>query len=143
MIILKPQIIGKNNMITGFYAGLLGLMLVVLILRVALRRRKYKVGLGDGGIADLGQAIRVHGNFVETAPVMLILLLLLESSHSQALILHSCGLSIVLSRLLHAYGITSSPLASNGRKYGVLLTFIVIIVSSILLISKYLSNIIT
>lgn len=127
-------------MITGFYAGLMGLMMVVLILRVALRRRKYKVGLGDGGIADLGQAIRVHGNFAEMVPMLLILLGLLELNQIAAVYLHIFGILLVLTRILHAHGITSSPNLSFGRKSGVMISFLLLIVGSLALIMSYLAN---
>ncbi len=130
-------------MITGLYAAILGLMLVVLILRVARRRLKYKVGLGDGGISDLGQAIRVHGNFVETVPILLILLLVMEENVFPAWGLHIFGTGIVISRLFHAYGITMSPLASAGRKYGTFLAIFLIIAGSLALILSFLSNLIT
>ncbi len=127
-------------MVTGFYAGLMGLMMVVLILRVALRRRKYKVGLGDGGIADLGQAIRVHGNFAEMVPMLLILLSLLEMNQIGTVYLHIFGILLVLTRILHAHGITSSPNLSFGRKTGIMISFLLLIVGSLALIIYYLTN---
>ena len=130
-------------MITGLYAGLLGLMLVVLIARVALRRLKYRVGLGDGGIGDLTQAIRVHGNFTEVVPILLIMMLVMEESVVARPILHIFGVGLVLSRLLHAYGITCSPYHSFGRKTGIVLTVLLLIAGSLILIAKALSNIIT
>ena len=126
-------------MITGLYTGILGLILTGLILRVALRRMKYKVGLGDGGIPDLTQAIRVHGNFVETVPIMLIILALMELGLVQTWVLHVFGILIVLSRLLHAYGITCSPGHSFGRKAGIMLTLAIIITGSLILIYRYLA----
>ncbi len=127
-------------MITGFYAGLMGLMMMVLILRVALRRRKYKVGLGDGGIADLGQAIRVHGNFSEMVPMMLIVLGLLEINQIPPLYLHIFGALLVLTRLLHAHGITSSPNLSFGRKTGIILSLFLLLLGSVTLIINYVTN---
>lgn len=125
-------------MITGLYAGILGLMLAILIFRVAVRRMKYKVGLGDGGIPDLVQAVRVHGNFIETVPIMLIILVLLEANGIEPLILHFYGVGIVLTRLLHAYGITCSAGHSFGRKMGILLTMFLLAVGSVSLIAKFI-----
>lgn len=130
-------------MITGFYAGLLGLMLIFLTVRIALRRRKYRVGIGDGGIPDLAQAIRVHGNFVETVPFLLIILGILELSLVASLYLHIFGGVIIISRLLHANGLTKSPLLSFGRKNGILLSLLLLFLGSIFLIIKYVSNLIT
>ena len=106
-------------MITGFYAGLLGLWLVFLILSVVRLRRKYRVGLGDGGQRELTQAIRVHGNFCETVPFILILMGLVE--HAQMLpaaALHGFGGALVVSRVLHWRGIMASPGATVGRTAG-------------------------
>ena len=130
-------------MITGLYTGILGLMLVVLILRVAMRRLKYKVGLGDGGIGDLTQAMRVHGNFIETVPIMLIMMVLMEESLVSTWILHAFGSGIIATRLLHAYGITRSAGHSFGRKTGIMLSLLLLTVGSVILITKALGNIIT
>ena len=124
-------------MITGLYAGILGLMLVVLILRVALRRLKYRVGLGDGGIADLTQAIRVHGNFVETVPIILVMMVIMEESLVKPWVIHAFGIGLILARLAHAYGISSNPNHSLGRKAGICLTMFLILAGSVCLIATY------
>lgn len=127
-------------MITGLYAGLLGLLLVYLIFRVAKRRLKYRVGLGDGGIPDLNQAIRVHGNFAETVPIILIIMLIMELSLSPPWLVHGFGVLLVTARIAHAQGISSSPNHSLGRKIGIGLTLTLIIAGSFILISKALFN---
>lgn len=129
-------------MITGFYTGLLGLMLIFLTMRIALRRRKYRVGIGDGGIPDLAQAIRVHGNFVETVPFLIIILGILELSLVQPIYLHIFGAAILLSRLLHAVGLTQSPLLSFGRKYGIQLSLLLLLIGSACLICNFILRLI-
>ena len=42
--------------VTAFYAGLLGLLLVLLSARVILARRSLRVSLGSGGDAELNGA---------------------------------------------------------------------------------------
>lgn len=127
-------------MITGLYAAVFGFMLVVLVLRVAQRRQKYRVGLGDGGIPDLTQAIRVHGNFIEIVPIMLIMMVLMEEGAIQTWVLHVFGIVAVLSRLLHAYGITKSPLISFGRKWSIFLTLSWFLIASLTLIFMYIKS---
>ncbi len=56
-------------MITGLYAGLCGLLLVMLYVRVSQRRLAMKIGMGAGGDAVLEQRIRAHGNFIESVPI--------------------------------------------------------------------------
>lgn len=126
-------------MITGFYAGILGLMLMALIVRVALRRMKYRVGLGDGGISDLSQAIRVHGNFIEIVPIMLIMMALMELGSIQTWVLHFFGIGLIITRFLHGYGITSSPNRSFGRKFGIILTLLLMLAASGTLIFMYIN----
>ena len=126
-------------MITGFYAGLLAMFLVVLILRIVRCRWKFKVGLGDGGIKELEQNIRIHGNFIETVPVLLILLFLLETNGTPELALHVFGISIILSRCLHAFGLRSSPTVSFGRTFGTVMTNALLVIGGITLIVQFIS----
>ena len=51
--------------ITALYAGLLGLLILVLAFRVVAVRRATEIGLGDGGNALLLSRIRIHGNAAE------------------------------------------------------------------------------
>ena len=95
------------------YAGLLGLIYVPLGIRIALMRKKFRVGIGDGGNPDLARAIRVHGNFMEYVPLALVLL----------------G-----ARLLHIFGLGSSIGVTIGRTAGMTLTWAMILVTSILAI---------
>jgi len=99
---------------------------------------RYRVGLGDGGIPDLAQAVRVHGNFIETVPFLLILMGLMELAHISPIYLHIYGSAAVFSRLLHAYGVTSTPLASKGRFLGTVLTMLLLTAASFTLIIKSL-----
>jgi len=62
--------------IAGLYAGLIALFLMFLATRVSRLRHAVRVGVGDGGDKRLARAIRVHGNAVEWAlPVLLLLLI--------------------------------------------------------------------
>lgn len=126
-------------MITGFYAGIFAFMLVVLIFIVISKRMKYKVGIGTGGIKDLEQAIRVHGNFVEIVPFALILMGLMEYTEAAPLwFLHFYGISLIISRLLHAGGLYASPYRSFGRMVGILGSVILMLIAGILLILTYI-----
>ncbi len=54
------------------------LLLLVLAARVSAGRRRFRVGLGDGGNAELQRAIRVHANAVEWALPVLVLYLVVQ-----------------------------------------------------------------
>ena len=85
------------------YAAILGFMQVALAFLVISRRWKYKVAKGDGDVPELRQAIRVHGNFAEYTPIMLVLMLIAEQSSASATLLHSCGAMFLVGRLAHGF----------------------------------------
>lgn len=124
-------------MITGFYAGILALGLIGLIFNIIRMRRLYKVGLGDGGIPVLAQAMRMHGNFVETVPFTLILMAIMEYNLTPGWIVHIYGVLLLLARACHAQGILSTPLASTGRTVGVILTLLLLLSGSITIITQF------
>lgn len=121
-------------MITGFYAGLLALMQLVLTFRVIFKRIEHKAVLGDAGDPAFTRRIRMHGNFIETVPIALILMLLLDIGGTMEIILHVMGLTLIAGRLLHAYGFTKGGKADNLRIFGMVLTVLVIAVGAILTI---------
>jgi uncharacterized membrane protein YecN with MAPEG domain len=122
--------------ITALYAGLLALILVVLSARVIRGRVTDKISLGDGG-GTLSTRIRAHGNFIEYVPMALILIGLLESRGTAGWLLHVLGIVLVVSRLLHPFGLTmKSPNAA--RAVGASGTLIVLLVAGILLLLSVL-----
>ena len=93
-------------MITGFYAALLALWLVVLSVRViALRGNPvFKwFAFANSGEESLQRAIRGHGNLTEYTPIFLILMLLAEISDASATMgaLHWYGAVFLMGRLMH------------------------------------------
>lgn len=121
--------------ITPIYAGLLGILLIVLSLRVSMQRRRHNVSLGDGGHESLTAAIRVQGNFVEYVPTALILLVLLELSGKPAAMVHAFGAALFLGRVLHAQGLAANPGGKSfGRLWGILLTWLMLLGSSATLV---------
>lgn len=123
-------------MITGLYAGICGLLLIVLYVRIVQRRLATKIGVGSGGDEELEQRIRAHGNLVESAPFALILLYLIEQSELSSMYVHVLGAAFVIARLAHAQGMSSTTGRSPGRFYGALGTVILLAVMSALLIAR-------
>jgi uncharacterized membrane protein YecN with MAPEG domain len=113
--------------IAAFYAGLTGLLLVVLALRVSVLRMRLKVGLGDGGDETLRRAIRVHANAVEWALPILLLLALAELNRAPAMLLHVCGIALLIGRVLHALGVSRAS-KSSGRFLGIALNSAALII---------------
>ena len=96
--------------ITLLYAGILGVLLVALSVRVTALRGKHKVNLGDGGNEELQRAIRVQGNFVEYVPLALILIGLLEMNGAPAWAVHAFGIVLAVARLSHAYSLYAASM---------------------------------
>ena len=122
--------------VVTFYAGLNALIAFVLVVLVVRQRGKTKTSLGSGGHLALEQAIRVHGNFIEYVPLILILLLLLELGGLAPLWLHLMGIALTLGRVLHAWGLSTSPRESFGRAAGTALTWLTLLAALTLCIIR-------
>lgn len=102
-----------------YYAGALGLLLVILTYNVLHHHVRARFE-AEGGKDELSARIgRVHANFTEYAPLGLGLLILLDWTGPPAAIVHFAGTLFVAARYLHAYGYTKHPLASFGRVLGI------------------------
>ncbi|WDE03543.1 MAPEG family protein [Thalassomonas viridans] len=119
--------------ITGFYAGLLTLLLLVFSVNVIRMRLKFKVGLGQGSEDQrpLSKAVRIHGNFVEYMPLSLFLMAVYEAGGGNAGLLHVLGAVLVLGRIFHAMGLNKSIGTTRERQIGMLSTFIVMLVLAV------------
>ena len=124
--------------ITSLYAALLALLFVALAGLVVRARWKYRTGLGIGTEPGMERAVRVHANFVEYVPLALVMLLLAELGGARPLLLHACGGVLLASRLLHAYGLSSTSGRSFGRFWGTAGTWAVMVTLSLTLLSRLL-----
>ena len=123
--------------ITGLYAALCALLIIILAVRVVAYRRSAKIGLGDGENPELRKRIRAHGNAIEYVPLGLLLLLILELNMTAPILLHAFGILLVLGRIFHAWGVSQHSGLTTGRMLGVLITFGLIIVMSLLLVWQF------
>jgi len=124
--------------ITALYAALVALLLIVLGVRVVGLRRRLRVGLGDGGQGSLLQAVRVHGNAVEWALPVLLLLLVAELNRASPLLLHAAGIALLAGRLLHAAGLGRSSGGSRGRALGMVVTIATLAVLAVFDLTAFL-----
>lgn len=129
-----------TNWITPLYAGLLGLLLVVLAFNVSRYRVGLKIAAGDAGHPGLQRAIRAHANLTENAPLGLILLAAVEVQGFSAPVIHVLGILLVLGRAMHGFGLSRNIGRSVGRAGGILLTWIMILASSVLAIFSVISS---
>lgn len=121
----------KLEMVSALYAAICGLLLVFMAVRVSYTRGKQKVDLGDGGKEAMLRAIRIHGNAAEYIPISLILLFFLEIQGSAHWWLHVCGITLVISRLLHMQGLMQAATLTPGRLAGTGLGWALIVVMSL------------
>lgn len=124
-------------MITALYAALLGLMFIALSIKVIAKRRQFQVGIGSKGEMALERAIRVHGNFAEYVPFALLLMFLTEYSGLAPLYLHILGITLLLARLSHAWGVRQLKEPLKYRMFGTLLTFGVMLLSALAILVLY------
>lgn len=119
--------------VTSLYAGLLALWFVVLSLRVVGRRRGHRIYLGDGSDSQMQRLIRGHGNFAEYVPLILVLMLILESGGTTPFwLLHLIGITLLIARVLHGVALSFTQNFPFGRVAGTLLTFVLLLVTGIL-----------
>jgi len=119
--------------ITPIYAITLSIMLLGLSFQVIKMRRLHRVLFLDGGVKELRQAIRSHGNFVEYVPLCLLLMAFCELNGASTIALHGVGGTLLLGRLVHAYSVFQTLL--KHRVFGMSCTFLALIGATLLLIS--------
>ena len=125
--------------ITLLYTSLITILAIFLAFKVGITRGKTNTLLGEGDSSELLQSIRSHGNLMESAPITLILLLLLEMQSVADWKLHLIGSSFFLFRILHAYGISISRESTPYRVIGALGSWTLMLGMSIYGVYVYLS----
>lgn len=109
--------------VTPIFAGLLALLYLILSMRVINARYSEKIALGDKGNTALQRRIRVHSNFAEYTPLALLLILILELQGAWFWLTAGLGISLLIGRCLHAYGVSQDPEPLKLRTAGMALTF--------------------
>ncbi len=116
--------------ITPIYIAILGLLFLPITMRVALYRIKSRISLGTGDDPEMVRRMRGQANFIETVPMALILLIVMEVLGASNTWLHALGLTLVLGRVVHYFGlIEMAPLAF--RVIGIAATLLTILLGSI------------
>ena len=116
-------------MVTALYAAIFAFWLCYLTLQVVKQRKAYQVGYGDGGINDLQVARSAHSNAIDTIPISLILLALLEINSGQLWMIHVLGIALLFGRVLHGRAILAQQL--KNRILGMQITLMVIILAAL------------
>lgn len=124
--------------ITSFYLVLLIAMYVPFTLRVGGYRFRNKISLGDGGDAELLKRIRAHANFVETVPLAIFTIAVVELSGAGTGILHALGMLLVVGRLSHYLQVAGLVKTLHFRTGGMFFTLFVYIIGAAWLIRNVL-----
>ena len=112
------------------YAAILGLLFVPFTFYVGLYRVNNGILLLDGGDKELARRIRAQGNFIETVPLALILIILMDLSGASATWLHVLGSVLVVSRIMHYVTIATNPGNTVPRALGMVGTLGVYLASA-------------
>lgn len=100
------------------------LLNIWLMIRCGIARGKGKVDIGDGGNEFVIRRMRAHANFIESAPLVLILLGVLDHVKANETLLWFTGIAFVIARIAHGFGMDGGTLG-KGRSIGIILTMIV------------------
>jgi uncharacterized membrane protein YecN with MAPEG domain len=116
--------------ITSATAAVVALLLLFLAVQTVRQRLRAKQAFGDGGDKQLIYASRSHGNLAEHAPIVLIMIGLLENSGANPNILKWVAIVFVVARIAHAIGLhqPSEPgKAPLMRQIAVVVTWVVML----------------
>jgi uncharacterized membrane protein YecN with MAPEG domain len=105
-------------MTTALCAAILGLLGAALTANVIVARVGTGVTAGDGSMARLAQAIRAHANFVEQAPIALILIGFAEASAARPIVVNILGIALIAARFASGIALNRSLGPSPLRQFG-------------------------
>ena len=119
--------------ITAFVAAVCAIMLLITAIDTVRQRLRGKIAFGDGGDAKLISASRAHGNLAEHAPIVILLIAMLELARANHLSLMAIGALFLIGRAAHIVGLytPSEPgKAPVPRQIGVVTTWLTLAVLS-------------
>lgn len=118
--------------ISLMYAGIFAIFALVLSFRAGSYRGKAGISIltGDPVNWELAQRTRVHQNFLEYVPIMLILMALIEANGGSSMFLYVVGDLLILSRIAHAIGLKHDNMSHIGRLIGAGGTALITLVSA-------------
>jgi len=126
--------------ILPLYASLLAFLFVALSIRTLRLRRTLKIAIGDSGSPAMLRAMRVHSNFAEYVPLTLVLIFMVESQAAHPYLIHTLGLSLLIGRACHAYGVSQSKENYAFRVFGMAMTLTTLITCSAYLLVSYVAK---
>jgi uncharacterized membrane protein YecN with MAPEG domain len=119
---------------TALYAALLAIVIQYLGGVVGATRGRLKISLGDGGNQELIVKNRRHMNAVENVPLALLLIALVELNGAPKLWIHVLGVSLLVARVVHPFGLKVDSINEPARIFGAAVTALVTIGAALVLI---------
>ena len=118
---------------TLLYAALLAIFALFLSFKAGSFRGKAGVSIlyGEPANMELAQKVRVHQNFLEYVPMILILMGAIELSGGSPVYLHVVGVALIIARIAHALGLKHDNMAHIGRLIGAGGTALIMLVSAL------------
>jgi len=104
--------------VTSLYAAILAVGVIILANVVSAQRARAGVSILHGDDMRLALWMRRHGNLVENAALVLLLMALAEAREMPASWLHGAGIVLVLARVVHAVGLDERRPAAPLRIAG-------------------------
>jgi uncharacterized protein len=113
--------------VTAFVAAVCAIMLLITAVDTVRQRLRLKAAFGDAGDPTLISASRSHANLAEHAPIVVLLLAMLEMAKAQHMALMAIGALFLFGRASHIVGLymPSTPgKAPLPRQIGVIVTWL-------------------
>lgn len=106
--------------ITLMYASIFALFALVLSFRAGSFRGKTGISVmyGEPTNAELAERVRVHQNFLEYVPMILIVMGAIELSGGSSMFLYIVGDILIIVRIAHAVGLKHDNMGHPGRLIG-------------------------
>ncbi len=122
--------------ITMLYAGILGLLLVVLAFNL---NKNWVRASGTGHESDQGlrRAEGILVSFADYVPMTLVLIGVIEANGAPSAAIHLMGITLVTARIMHAIGSNFFRGSGVCRFLGAQLTYLVVTVASMACLYYY------
>lgn len=125
---------------TALYAGLLALLMQFLGASVGATRGRLKIPLGDGANSELIVKNRRHMNAVENVPLVLLLIALIELNGAPKLWIHILGVTLLVARVVHPFGLKIDSMNEPMRIFGAAATALVTVAAAAILLWQGVSS---
>jgi uncharacterized protein len=124
--------------ITLTIAAAAALINIWLMIRCGQARTKEKISVGDGGNEFVIRRMRAHANFIESAPIVLVLIAALELAGGTSNWLWLVGATYIVGRLAHPFGMDGT--FEKGRAIGTILTLLTMLGLAVMAVISAYSN---